>query len=411
MIRETLNNGIKLIYKNVTGNITSFTIGFEAGACMEEENEIGVAHALEHMVFKGTNTQSEFQINTKLDELFGFNNAMTNYPYVIYYGTTHREDFEKGIQVYSDILLNPAFPSDSYDEEINIICEELKDWKDDPYQFCEDCMLANAFAKRRIKELIIGSEPQVRNITIEDLKKFYKRYYTSQNCVISVVTSLDYQQVKNIIINYLGDMRNSNIIKKKVEYEKNKQGFFVHKKSDLNGTKIQFCSDIHDLSRREVLALKLFNIGFGEGTSSVLYDTIRTQNALAYEVGSNVKSEKGIMLFDIMMGCSDENGEKAAELILQCIEKVKEYEYFKNLFSIDYTKRLKKSFKLKQELKLEKSIVLSNSLNIYEIMYGDCRFLYEDMKLIDEISPDEMFNTISKALNNPTIQMLTSFNK
>ena len=64
MIREILNNGIKLIYKNITGNITSFTIGFEAGACMEEENEIGVAHALEHMVFKGTNNQNEFQINT-----------------------------------------------------------------------------------------------------------------------------------------------------------------------------------------------------------------------------------------------------------------------------------------------------------------------------------------------------------
>ena len=202
MIREILNNGIKLIYKNITGNITSFTIGFEAGACMEEENEIGVAHALEHMVFKGTNNQNEFQINTKLDELFGFNNAMTNFPYVIYYGTTHRDDFEKGIQVYSDILLNPNFPSDSYDEEINIICEELKDWKDDPYQFCEDCMLENAFTQRRIKELIIGSEQQVRNITIEGLKKFYEKYYTSQNCVISVVTSLDYHEVKNIIINY-----------------------------------------------------------------------------------------------------------------------------------------------------------------------------------------------------------------
>ena len=83
---------------------------------------------------------------------------MTNYPYVVYYGTTLDEDFEKGFEIYSDILLNPTFPVEGFKEEIEVICAELKEWKDDSNQFCEDSMFYNGFDKRRIKNLIIGTE-------------------------------------------------------------------------------------------------------------------------------------------------------------------------------------------------------------------------------------------------------------
>ncbi len=63
---------------------------------------------------------------------------MTNYPYVVYYGSFLKEDFEKVLDFYSDILLNPKFEEKSFQEEKSIILEELKEWREDPYQFCED---------------------------------------------------------------------------------------------------------------------------------------------------------------------------------------------------------------------------------------------------------------------------------
>ena len=157
-----LNNGIKLIYEFRTADITSFCIGFNAGALEEIDGfKLGIAHAVEHMVSKGTKTRNEKEINSLCDKIFGFENAMTNFPYVVYYGTSLSEDFKKGLELYSDIILNPVFPEVGFKEEMNIILEELKEWSDDIYQHCEDSLLYNAFSKKRIKNLIIGTEQRV----------------------------------------------------------------------------------------------------------------------------------------------------------------------------------------------------------------------------------------------------------
>ncbi len=93
MIKEyVLKNNVKLIYKKTTSNLTSISISLDAGAG-KEKDLLGVAHATEHMVYKGTTKRSESEINRDLSKIFGFQNAMTNYPYVIFYGTSLAEDF------------------------------------------------------------------------------------------------------------------------------------------------------------------------------------------------------------------------------------------------------------------------------------------------------------------------------
>ena len=83
-MKIVLKNGLTLIYQHKVGELTSFCIGFNAGALIENEGNYGVAHALEHMLFKATRTKSEFEINRLCDETFGFHNAMTNFPSAIY---------------------------------------------------------------------------------------------------------------------------------------------------------------------------------------------------------------------------------------------------------------------------------------------------------------------------------------
>ncbi|MDU5261925.1 MAG: insulinase family protein, partial [Clostridium celatum] len=121
------NNGLKLIYKKSNSELTSIAISLNAGAGRDEDI-LGVAHATEHMVYKGTKSRNEKQINEELSNIFGFQNAMTNYPYVVYYGTLLSEDLEAGIELFSDILINPSFSEDGFKEEIDVIIEELKEW-------------------------------------------------------------------------------------------------------------------------------------------------------------------------------------------------------------------------------------------------------------------------------------------
>lgn len=397
-----MNNGIKLIYENRKNDITSFCIGFKAGALMESKRELGLAHVVEHMIFKGTKKRNEIQINRVLDETFGFNNAMTNFPYAIYYGTTLSENFETGFEIYSDIILNPTFPKEGFNEEIDIICEELREWKDDNFQLCEDEMLKNAFQNRRINTCIIGEEESIRKFSIEHITNFYKRLYVPSNCVISVVSSLDFKTVKDIATKYFKNFKGSGIQLKQDFYEKNTKGKFIKDIHGNKGAKVQYCFPIDDLNDKEIAALKIFNLKFGDGTSSILYDKIRTQNGLAYDVYSYIKNEAGIKLFIICLGTQNENIEKTIGIINVILSSIND---FQHIFMKDDIIKAISTIKLKKELRLERSIELCKEITTSEIMFGEQK-VYNEEKILEDISAEDIFKTIKKVLVSPTIQVL-----
>lgn len=400
-----LKNGINLVYENRAGKITSFCIGFNAGALMEDESEMGIAHVVEHMLFKGTSKRNELEINKLCDEIFGFNNAMTNFPYAIYYGTTLSEDFSKGFELYSDIVKEPAFPEEGFKEELDVICEELKEWKDDNFQLCEDELLNNAFRNRRIKTCIIGRENSIKSFSLKDVRDFYNRYYTPDNCVISVVSSLAYEEVLNVVEKYMAQWKGHKTNSKDIIYEKNSKGIFIKNKAGIEGAKIQYCFTIDELTEGEMASLNIFNYKFGCGTSSILYDNIRTKNGLAYDVFSSIKNEKGIKLFTIAMGTSVTNVDKAIEIINSHLSNIDD---FSHLFSENNIESMVKSIKLKRELQLEKSIELSKALAANKIMY-DSFDLYSLIGYTHEnIKEKEIICTAKKILKNPAIQILTS---
>ncbi|WP_300349284.1 pitrilysin family protein [Clostridium sp.] len=404
MKKIVLDNGVRLLYKFRDIEHTSFCISLEGGANSESENEIGMAHALEHVLFKGTKDLREDEINEKLDELFGFNNAMTNFPYVIYYGTTTKEDFKEGFNLYSDIILNSAFVDQGFKEEINVIKQESDEWKEDLEQHVEDIALNNGFSKERIGNLIIGEKNHIEKITLEGLKRFYEKNYVSENMVISVVTSLKIEEIKSIVENKFNMKRiaknkeDNNLKNRKLNY-----GTFERKIEGHNGSKICYLFDINNLSMEEVTALRIFNLWFGEGVSSILYDEIRTKNGLAYEVYSEVKYEKGIRLFKIYVGTSKEKEKKAIEIIENSLNKAKD---IKNILNEESIKKLVKRYKLKNSLDLEKSIVVANRMAIYETMFNRGEYIFDELKLIEGLTLDNIEKVVNKVLKNKVIQIL-----
>jgi predicted Zn-dependent peptidase len=399
MIKYILENGIKLIYEQREGNLTSFCIGLNAGALEEQGFNYGTAHAVEHMVFKGTTKKSEEHINSQCDELFGFNNAMTNFPYVIYYGTLGSEDFHKGFELFSDIVMNPKFPEQGFKEEMDIIREELKDWKEDAVQYCEDTLLGNAFSKRRISELIIGSKESINNITLEELKSFYEKFYCPANCVISVVSSCTFEEIKQIVMKYMGSWERKFHGLGAVTYEKNNQDTFYSDFFGMEGAKVQYSFNIDKLGLEELRILNIFNLIFGDGVSSILYDNIRTKNGLAYEVSSVVKNERGIKLFIINVSTSKKHIEKVMELINESIENIKIHRFEEAVLT-----KAAKRFVLKQNFLLERSVELSKRLATYELMYGDCERVYQELN--HKVRFHILGNTIKKVFQKPTIQVL-----
>ncbi|MEY7998843.1 M16 family metallopeptidase [Clostridium sp. Mt-5] len=409
MKRCVLDNGINLLYQYRPGKITSLCIGFNAGALEEgTQFDLGTAHALEHVISKGTKIRNEKQINDEFDSIFGFENAMTNYPYTIYYGTCFSADFKRAVELYSDVLLNPVFPKMGFKEEMDIILQELRDWEDDVYQHCEDTLFKNSFNGRRIRELIIGNRSSVGAITLEEIKKFYDTFYSPENCAMCFCSSLDFDNIVTVINKYFGKWRKE-FIKggrdKTPLYEKNNTGVFVEKMPGIIGAKIQYVFDIHNLNYREFKALSLFNTAFGQGTSSMLFSKIRTEEGIAYDVGSSIKDERGIKLFSIKMSTLPENVDRALDIIDDMINELKNS---RGYFSSDKIKKLSSSLKLKKEIKREKSIEFCKEVIEWELMYNrfnDHCNSYEAEQL-DEIQEDNIIETIKKVIKDPSIQIL-----
>jgi predicted Zn-dependent peptidase len=290
-----------------------------------------------------------------------------------------------------------------FKEEMDIISEELKEWKDDLVQACEDELFANSFSCRRIKELIIGNEKSIKAIDLLTLKRFYKEFYVPGNCVVTVVSSLSMEEVIAIAKKYLGTWQGEYSQKNINFYENNLGGIYIEDKEGINGAKLQFIYPIHELNDEEIKALTLFNLCFGEGTSSLLYDEIRTKRGLVYDIGSYIKNEKGIKLYTITLAASKENIHQVIDIIENIINKVKNSG---ELFSSEMTEKYEKIIKLKREMRLEKSVELCKNITVYEVMYNSAEKFYNEVENLKSIKSEEIMKVIKRVLVNPSIQII-----
>lgn len=406
MKKAILSNGVKLVYERSNSQLSSFCIGLDAGALMEENDFIyGTAHALEHMLFKGTKSRSENEINLISDEVFGFSNAMTNYPYTIYYGTTLPENLEAGINLYSDLIMNPDFNFNGFNEEMNIIEEELREWIDDSVLFCEDALFRNAFKKRRIKERIIGSFESIRALQPKDLENFYKKFYNPQNCVVSIVTSQSFDESLNLMEKYIGQWRTSYIGNKPVYcYEENAKGVFIKENCGFEGVKMEYCFSAHNLNREEEKALSLLNFYLGQSVTSILYDEIRTKHGMVYDISSRYRKENGLKILTINLSTSKNNWIKTMKLINNIINDMingKKY----NLDGVKI-KKISDMIKIRRRLLFEKSVNLAKELCTYEIMFNAANEVYSEFDGIEKLDPDFVMRTAAKILPNCSVQIL-----
>lgn len=425
-----LKNKLKIIYKQSSSELTSICISLNAGAGVEKE-KLGIAHATEHMVYKGTKNRSEKKINEDLSNIFGFNNAMTNYPYVIYYGTLLNEDFKDGVELLSDIIINPVFKEDGFKEEINVIKEELKEWDEELEQYCEDSLFFNSFENRRIKYPIIGTKESLESITLSDIKEFYNRYYFPENAAIVVISSVEFDKVKYIINEYFGKWENNLNIKCDyndvshlkndlavdkfeenklnhtfIEYEQPKRDLFKNKRDGIKTCKVEIICPIDELSEKEMKALRIFNQYFGEGINSILYDTLRTQNGIIYDVITKVSNENYIKLYKITFGTSKENLDKALSLFNKCVEKIYSLNESKEVINDENIDKLVKSYKLKRLFREEQSIILAKELATYETMFGNYKIYMDEINDLNTLSKEMIFEVGKRVLTNLTIQII-----
>ncbi|VYU04496.1 insulinase family protein [Clostridium tertium] len=399
-----LDNNIKVIYKKTTSKLTSISISVDAGAC-KEKDLLGLAHITEHMVYKGTKTKSEEEINKILSSIFAFQNAMTNYPYVIYYGTLLNEDFERGIELFSDLIINPIFDKKGFCEEMEVIKEELEEWDEEIEQYCEDKLFLNSFTSRRIKYPIIGRKDDLNSVKLEDIKGFYRENYSPSKTSISIVSSMPFNRILEVVKKYFSiweENSNSEVVDN-IDYEISNFNIYRDKKEGAKIARVQRIFPINELTSKELKAFRLFNEYFGEGVNSILFDTLRTKNSLVYDVLTKIAYEKYIKLYKVNFSTSVEKLDKSIELLDNCIRDIINIE--DENFKVDISS-LGKSLKLKRLFREEQNIIAAKELSTYSTMFDDYKIYNDEIEGLEDITINEILEVAKKVLRNSSTEII-----
>jgi predicted Zn-dependent peptidase len=201
----TLDNGMKVILKeNHAAPLISSVIIVKAGSKFESESNNGFTHLLEHMLFNGTETKTRKEINEGVRDYGGYINAFTRQEMTGYLVVMPQEFIEYGFDIQSDQLFNSILPADQFPKERDIVVEEIKKDNDVVGNIAYDHFNSVKFAGTPYARPVIGYEETIRNVTRDEVMKYYKDYYVPNNMTAFISGDFETDEMKKLVGKYYG---------------------------------------------------------------------------------------------------------------------------------------------------------------------------------------------------------------
>ncbi len=193
---KKLKNGIRVVVKERRDLLSAtVSVWVKAGAAYEREDERGIAHFLEHIVFNGSENFPEGEADRVIEEAGGELNAATSYDYTYYYANLPAEHYETALSVLSDLTLRPLIDRKHVEKEIPIVLEEIARSRDNPHEVFTEEFLKRLYKRAPYRLPILGFEETVKSFTAEKVKDFYQRLYTPDRIVVVVEGNVEKEKV------------------------------------------------------------------------------------------------------------------------------------------------------------------------------------------------------------------------
>ena len=215
---KTYKNGLRLCHEKNDKNVIAVNILFNVGSYNESENEQGYSHFIEHLLFKSSQKFSTMEIMDKLSYYGADFNAYTSRTVTRYIFKCLKENFEPCFEIYSDMIINPKFDSEEIDKERGVVIEEMKKCDDDPTEVLYRTVMENYYHNNSYAHDELGTEEIISKVSREQLLEYKNKHYTANNCVISVVGNIEFDELDRIVEKYFV----SAFKEKSLPYELNK---------------------------------------------------------------------------------------------------------------------------------------------------------------------------------------------
>lgn len=316
MLYEThiLSNGIRLLYVPVVSPVVYCGFAVNAGTRDELPDEQGMAHFVEHMLFKGTNRRKSWQVISYLESFGGQIDAYTTKEETYIYATVPQARAERAVALLADIVFHSTFPDAEIEHERGVVSEEIQLYNDSPAELVYDDFEDLLFGGSSLGHNILGNEDSLRTIDSARMHAFVQRCYTTDNLVFYLLGQVDFGRMVRWAERYFDVPATHRTFARKQPAVYTPQTIRQHR--DTFQTHCVLGNRAYHMAHDDRFALLLLNnILGGPNMSSRLNMAVRERNGLAYTVESNITSYVDTGVWNVYFGCDRGSEKRCLQLI------------------------------------------------------------------------------------------------
>jgi predicted Zn-dependent peptidase len=404
--KEILSNGTVFIHKhNPEIPIVSTIIFLKLGSIYDPPKLAGLGNLTQTVIIKGTKNRTASQIAQEIESLGGTISSSISSDYGELYCSVGKKNFEKSIEILSDIFKNPVFPKEEIEKEKTNIIATILSRKDNIHDVADDYLYSEMYRDHPYGRLDIGTVESVKKISRKDLISCWEKFYAvdekSNNLIFVVCGDIEYEVAKNVIEKYFSDLRKTTLPSVKFSTPEIKEKV-VTKKQHFNQGYLEYgylASSLSKENLKHYLATKILNSYLGGGMSGKLFQVLREENSLCYETNSIYPTKLLSGHFIIYLGLDADRLSLAKEKIDEIIAGLKSKKLFTQKDLEETKLKIKGRFLLDHQTSLRQGWYLG----FWEIMGLGYDF---DEKYIDSlysISLDDINSVIDKIFSSPKI--------
>jgi predicted Zn-dependent peptidase len=400
-LKYTLPNGIRLIHKYVDSPVGHLGILINTGSRDEKHDEHGLAHFIEHSVFKGTKNRKAFHILSRIEDVGGELNAYTTKEETTLYSTFLAEFYERTAELLSDILFNSTYPEKELKREKEVVLEEINSYKDSPSELIFDEFEELIYDGHPIARNILGNPVNLAAFNRESILRFIGNNYHTDQMVISSVGKIDFGELIKLTEKYFGQAETKLRQNGRMRFDNYIPGNLLVEKDTFQSHCMMGNLAFDVMHPKRITMVLLNNIIGGQAMNSRLNMALRERKGMAYNIESGYTAYTDTGLFNVYFVTDHENLEKAINLVLKEFKLLRE----KKLGVLQLSKAQKQlmgqiaiSTENREDLMLTigKSYLLFNKVDTVQTIF----------KKIEAISPIDLLEVANMVLDESQMSRL-----
>jgi predicted Zn-dependent peptidase len=397
IVRDVLDSGLRILTERMT-QVRSISIGvwLTRGSRHESEERSGIAHFVEHMLFKGTATRSAEDIAQAIDSIGGQLDAFTAKEYASYYIKVLDEHLPLAIDILSDIVQNPAFSLEDIEREKKVVVEEIKMVEDTPDDLVHELFTQGFWENHPLGRPILGTRETVESFTAQSLREYFANSYTPPNLIVSAVGNLEHGRVRELVEQKFGSMRAGG--PSAPEQAPTVVPKVTIRNKELEQSHICLGAPSYPQSHDDRYSSYVLNTLLGGSMSSRLFQNVREKRGLAYAVFSGLSAYRDAGSFTIYAGCANEAVGEVIDLVVDELRGVKQ-----SPVPPAELQRSKDHLKGSLMLSLENTASRMSHLARQEIYFDRQFSLDETLHGVEKVTPQEVQRVASDLFRNGSL--------